>query len=276
MAGEYSITFTTGGGKSGFTIYPGEINGPNASNNVQIAKADTTYNQFLVNGDFSFRFTAGVSFNVSGSYGAINDGMYVVSSNSVYQAPLVYTVTGANQIQIAGDYRAIFKSGRAFSIEGANSNNGRWMLRTDATFSGGATVIAVKTTALGDTIPSGINDPNLLAGNTFLVGDSGVVKTYITAISVAPSIPQTLVANTATPPGKIVYNVPASEVKVDLSFPGRGYQDYGQVMIENMVHMLENFYGPTQPAHGTYGQLWYDSAADKLKVLKPSGWTIVV
>lgn len=52
----------------------------------------------------------------------------------------------------------------------------------------------------------------------------------------------------------------------DLVLVGRNYSNYGQVMLDNLVRLLENFSGTTGPDDPIIGQLWWDSSEKRLKV----------
>lgn len=52
----------------------------------------------------------------------------------------------------------------------------------------------------------------------------------------------------------------------DLKLLGKGSSPFGDTIWSNMVHLLENFCSKNEPLHPTIGQLWYDSANNKLKV----------
>lgn len=52
----------------------------------------------------------------------------------------------------------------------------------------------------------------------------------------------------------------------DLVLVGRNYSNYGQVMLDNLVRLLENFSGTTGPDDPIIGQLWWDSGEKRLKV----------
>ena len=58
-----------------------------------------------------------------------------------------------------------------------------------------------------------------------------------------------------------------------LILPGKNKSDYGQIMIENLVHMLENFANINPPKNALEGQLWYDTTVgvDQLKIYDGSG-----
>jgi len=60
-----------------------------------------------------------------------------------------------------------------------------------------------------------------------------------------------------------------------LAFPGRDSRQYGGVIAENFLHLLENFASDTAPQTPVEGQLWYDtrSGIDQLKVYDGTNWT---
>ena len=62
--------------------------------------------------------------------------------------------------------------------------------------------------------------------------------------------------------------------ETSLSFPGRTKSDYGQIILENLLHLLENFSNNNPPANPVEGQLWYDTTigVDQLKVYDGAQW----
>lgn len=52
----------------------------------------------------------------------------------------------------------------------------------------------------------------------------------------------------------------------DLRLPGRDYKPYGEVIVENLVWMLQNFADVTPPINPITGQVWYDSVNQEIKV----------
>ena len=54
--------------------------------------------------------------------------------------------------------------------------------------------------------------------------------------------------------------------QTNLSFVGKGYAGYGEVIAENFLHLLENFADQTAPSKPITGQLWYDKTDERLKV----------
>jgi len=59
-----------------------------------------------------------------------------------------------------------------------------------------------------------------------------------------------------------------------LSFPGKGVTNYGKVIAENSLHLLENFAFETPPSNPVEGQLWYDNSegVDQLKIYDGTSW----
>ena len=55
------------------------------------------------------------------------------------------------------------------------------------------------------------------------------------------------------------------DTTTDIRFVGKNYAGYGEVQNENFLHMLENFANTTPPPKVISGQIWYDSANNKLK-----------
>ena len=52
---------------------------------------------------------------------------------------------------------------------------------------------------------------------------------------------------------------------LDIKLIGKNYAGYGEAQNENLVHMLENFAGPSAPPRPINGQMWYDSSSKKIK-----------
>lgn len=59
-----------------------------------------------------------------------------------------------------------------------------------------------------------------------------------------------------------------------LSFVGKNYTGYGQIMAENFLHLLENFANSTEPLNPVEGQLWYDNTENinLLKIYNGTNW----
>jgi microcystin-dependent protein len=74
--------------------------------------------------------------------------------------------------------------------------------------------------------------------------------------------------------GSITVEDNSINTETSLGFPGRNLSDYGKVLIEDLLHLLENFANNNPPNNPVEGQLWYDttSGIDQLKVYDGSQW----
>lgn len=55
-------------------------------------------------------------------------------------------------------------------------------------------------------------------------------------------------------------------IDTDLTFVGKNYAGYGEILNQNLLKLLENFSNSTRPGKPIAGQLWYDSSTKKLKL----------
>lgn len=62
------------------------------------------------------------------------------------------------------------------------------------------------------------------------------------------------------------------DTTTDLTFVGRNYAGYGEIQNENLLRLLENFSNSTEPTKPIEGQLWYDSANNKINLFNGSSW----
>jgi len=51
-----------------------------------------------------------------------------------------------------------------------------------------------------------------------------------------------------------------------LTLLGKGFNNYGEIIAEDFVKMIEHFASSTEPNNAIRGQIWYDTNDDKLKV----------
>lgn len=72
--------------------------------------------------------------------------------------------------------------------------------------------------------------------------------------------------NSSASPNQYIVQDGVVNTQTDLSFIGKGYAGYGELIAENFLHLLENFANDSAPTKPVQGQLWYDSDVDRLKV----------
>lgn len=63
--------------------------------------------------------------------------------------------------------------------------------------------------------------------------------------------------------------------KTSLTLVGRNYSNYGQIMTNNLVRLIENSSYSISPSNPLSGQLWWDSGNNLLKVYTGTAWKIV-
>ena len=60
-----------------------------------------------------------------------------------------------------------------------------------------------------------------------------------------------------------------------IRFPGRGYSPYGETVNENMLWIMQNFSGPTEPNNPVKGQTWFNTSMNMLKLYDGTEWLFV-
>lgn len=65
-----------------------------------------------------------------------------------------------------------------------------------------------------------------------------------------------------------------NDTKTSITLYGKGAESYGEGLQEGILHILENFANPTEPANKIQGQLWFDNSSDELtlKVWDGTEW----
>lgn len=53
---------------------------------------------------------------------------------------------------------------------------------------------------------------------------------------------------------------------ISLTLLGKGFNNYGEIVAEDWVHLMEHFSNTTAPSNELRGQLWHDTTTDKIKV----------
>ena len=62
------------------------------------------------------------------------------------------------------------------------------------------------------------------------------------------------------------------QIATDLTLVGKNATSYGEFFNENYVHLLENFANTSQPNKPITGQVWFDTAENRLKVYDGNGF----
>ena len=57
----------------------------------------------------------------------------------------------------------------------------------------------------------------------------------------------------------------AVDTTTNIGLVGQGYKNYGEVVAEDLLHILENFASGSAPSKPVEGQLWFDSGVNSLK-----------
>tara|TARA_B100001094_G_scaffold86263_1_gene82619 strand:+ start:4555 stop:5475 length:921 start_codon:yes stop_codon:yes gene_type:complete len=70
----------------------------------------------------------------------------------------------------------------------------------------------------------------------------------------------------------IVVNDGTVDTTTSLSLIGKNYTNFGELLNEDLLHMLENFANASAPTNPTEGQLWYDTANSVLKLYDNGQW----
>jgi microcystin-dependent protein len=74
--------------------------------------------------------------------------------------------------------------------------------------------------------------------------------------------------------GSITVENSSPNTETSLVLPGRNLSDYGKLVNENFLHLLENFANNNPPKNPVEGQLWYDTSVgvDQLKIYDGTKW----
>jgi len=78
--------------------------------------------------------------------------------------------------------------------------------------------------------------------------------------------------NSSATPNSYTVQDSILNTQTDISFIGKGYAGYGEIVAENFLHLLENFSNTSAPSKPIKGQLWFDESESRLKVYNGSSF----
>lgn len=70
----------------------------------------------------------------------------------------------------------------------------------------------------------------------------------------------------------ILVNDGTVDTSTSIALIGKNYTRFGEVLNENLLHLLENFASATAPSNPSEGQLWYDTADSYLMLYDNGQW----
>ena len=74
--------------------------------------------------------------------------------------------------------------------------------------------------------------------------------------------------------GTTFANIPTGTINQasSMTLIGKNYAEYGQLLADNFIRLLENASNTTAPPAPITGQLWWDKTTTLLKVYSGTGW----
>lgn len=241
-----SIVSSTTGNNGSYTVFADSTydSGQNETTielNTSLPSADPgggkiRLNAFVIGGDLTYRLVSGVVFTVNKQYTYTASGGQT-TFNADYQVGLVNVYKNGTQL-----------TGAQFTA----TTETTIVLTTPATAGDQIEIYAQREYT---TVSSAIGETS---------GSADVVKTTLIFTDPSPN-------NSTIPFGYIQYQINSpntTDVNTTLKLPGKGVMNYGESIIENMVHMLEHFSATDSPdtnvaiGNDPYGQpirgqLWH-------------------
>ena len=74
----------------------------------------------------------------------------------------------------------------------------------------------------------------------------------------------------------IVVNDGTIDTSTSIGLIGKNYTRFGEILNENMLHLLEHFANASAPSNPTEGQLWYDTTNSQLKIYDNGVWSVIL
>ena len=73
----------------------------------------------------------------------------------------------------------------------------------------------------------------------------------------------------------ITINNGATDSSTSLTLVGKNYPNYGQIIEQDLVYLMQNFAGVAQPTNAVTGQLWWNTTANNLQIYTGTGFKVV-
>lgn len=161
----------------------------------------------------------------------------------------VKNTAGNNYVETIGEHAAAFPNGAHAQIRNSIGNDGIYKV-TSAVNIAGMTRLTFQQPLPSSAIGGQLN--------------AGVYQIDFSDVGVPGKAPIVL--------------APATQDSTSLSImlPARGTWNYGEKLVENAVHVLENFAGVLPPSNPTVGQHWFDYESRSMKTYTDSKWTASV
>ena len=70
----------------------------------------------------------------------------------------------------------------------------------------------------------------------------------------------------------ITVNDGTVDTSTSINLIGKNYTNFGELLNENLLHLLENFANANAPTNPTEGQFWYDTTNSLLKLYDNGSW----
>lgn len=153
---------------------------------------------------------------------------------------------GNNYFEIIGNQTGAFAVGGYFQVRNSVTNSGLYKISAVTLASGYTRLAAVAP------IPTTATD-GVLNGGVYIIDFADATLPGKTPVVIPPA----------------TYNTTATSI----TLPARGAFDYGERLVENAVHVLENFAGVTAPVNPTIGQHWYDYPNRTMRTYTDGAWS---
>lgn len=158
----------------------------------------------------------------------------------------VFNTDGNNYFKIIGEHAKLFPAGSYLQVRNSTGNDGIYKV-SNSINAAGYTNITVE-----EPIASSAGGGHL-NGGVYQIDFSDIAVPDKTPIILAPAA--------------------IDSDSLPVSLPGRGAWNYGERLVENTVHLLENFASLVAPLRPTTGQHWFDYSTKTMKVFVDGEWS---